>query len=134
MGTSAVNISRRWVEPKTEFFLFLTLLTAFAAVAGQITFSTGAPDLTKSGSDVVPMTEQAYAAFSEQMKNNPRMVVIKKKPTDLGPDALYGYNFVVNGTNRGWILERSRTFSDELMAGPNTRWMRKTYSRSRFVV
>jgi hypothetical protein len=109
-------------------------LTAFAAVAGQITFSTGAPDLTKSGSDVVPMTEQAYAAFSEQMKNNPRMVVIKKKPTDLGPDALYGYNFVVNGTNRGWILERSRTFSDELMAGPNTRWMRKTYSRSRFVV
>jgi thiol-disulfide isomerase/thioredoxin len=51
------------------------------------------------------MTEQAYATFSEQMRNNPRNVLIKKKPANLGPAALYGYNFVVNGTNRGWILE-----------------------------
>jgi len=81
------------------------LLTAFAAVASQITFSTGAPELTKSGGIAFPMTEQAYATFSEQMKDNPRSVVIKKKPANLGPGALYGYNFVVNGTNRGWILE-----------------------------
>lgn len=81
------------------------LLTVFAAVAGQITFPTRAPELTKSGGVAFPMTEQAYAAFSEQIKNNPRTVVIKKKPANLGPDALYGLNFVVNGTNRGWILE-----------------------------
>jgi hypothetical protein len=81
------------------------LLTAFAAVAGQITFSTGAPELTKSGRDVVPKTEKQYAVFSEPMKNDTKFVVIKKKPADLGPDALYGLNLVVNGTNRGWILE-----------------------------
>jgi len=81
------------------------LLTAFIAAAGQISFSTGPPELTKSGRDVVPMTEQAYATFSEQMKNNPGFAVIKKKPADLSPGALYGYNFLVNGTNRGWILE-----------------------------
>jgi thiol-disulfide isomerase/thioredoxin len=81
------------------------LLTAFAAVAGQITFSTGPPGLTRSGRDVVPMTEKEYATFSEQTKNNPGIVVIKKKPAHLGPSALYGYNFVVEGINRGWILD-----------------------------
>jgi len=59
----------------------------------------------KSGGVAFPMTEQAYAIFSEQVKNNPGFVVIKKKPVSLGPDALYGYNFVVNSINRGWILE-----------------------------
>jgi len=81
------------------------LLIAFATIAGQITFSTGAPELTKSGGDVIPQTEQEYAIFSEQMKNNPGFVIIKNKPADLGPGALYGWNFVVEGTNRGWILE-----------------------------
>ena len=81
------------------------LLTAFAAVAGQITFPTGAPELIKSGGGVVPKTEQEYATVFEPMKNDPRFVVIKKKPANLGPDALYGWNFVVNGINRGWILE-----------------------------
>jgi thiol-disulfide isomerase/thioredoxin len=32
-------------------------------------------------------------------------VVIREKPADLGPGALFGWNFVVDGTNRGWILE-----------------------------
>ncbi len=54
---------------------------------------------------MVPMTEQAYAAFSEQMKSYPKTVVITKKPANLSPGALYGYNFVVDNTNRGWILE-----------------------------
>jgi peroxiredoxin len=81
------------------------LLTAFAAVAGQITFSTGPPELVWFGGVAFPMTNQAYAAFSEQMKNNTGFVLIKKKPANLGPGAIYGYNFVVNGTNRGWILE-----------------------------
>jgi len=81
------------------------LLTAFVAVARQITFPTGAPELTKSGRDVVPKTEKEYAVFSEPMKNNPTFVVIKKKPADLGPGPQLGWNFVVNDTNRGWILE-----------------------------
>jgi thiol-disulfide isomerase/thioredoxin len=81
------------------------LFAAFAALAGQITFSTGPPELTKSGREVIPMTEQAYSTFSEQMKNIPGSVVIKKKPANLGPGALYGFNFVINDTNRGWILE-----------------------------
>src|SRR4030042_5228004 len=105
MGTSRGNSVPRGVEPKTEFFLCLILLTAFAAVAGQITFSTGAPELTKSGRGVVPKTEQEYAAFSEPIKNDTRFIVIKKRAVNLGPGALYGWNFVVNGTNRGWILE-----------------------------
>jgi thiol-disulfide isomerase/thioredoxin len=54
---------------------------------------------------VVPKTEKEYATISEQMKNDPRFVVIKKKPAGGGPQALDGWNFVVNGTNRGWILE-----------------------------
>jgi len=81
------------------------LLTAFVAVAGQITFPTGPPELMKSGGVAFPMTEKEYAAFSEQVKNDPKFVVIKKRPAALGPGALYGYNFVVNGINRGWILE-----------------------------
>ena len=81
------------------------LLTAFAAVAGQVTFSTGPPELTKVGGTVVPKTEEEYAASSEQMKSMPKFVVIKKKPANLGPGALYGFNFVINDTNRGWILE-----------------------------
>src|SRR4030042_4833550 len=81
------------------------LLTAFAAGAGQITFSTGPPELTKPGRDVVPKTEKEYAVFSEPMKNNPRIVVIKKKPANLGPGAVCGWNFVVKSTNRGSILE-----------------------------
>jgi thiol-disulfide isomerase/thioredoxin len=59
----------------------------------------------KSGGTVLPKTEQEYAAVFEPMKNDPRFVVIKKKPANLGPGALYGWNFVVNGINRGWILE-----------------------------
>jgi thiol-disulfide isomerase/thioredoxin len=39
------------------------------------------------------------------MKSNPRIVVIKNKPANLSPSALFGWNFVVNDTNRGWILE-----------------------------
>ena len=81
------------------------LLAAFAAVAGQITFSTGPADLTKSGRDVVPKTEKEYATVFEPMKNDPAFVIIRKKPANLGRDALYGFNFVVNDANRGWILE-----------------------------
>jgi hypothetical protein len=105
MGTSGGHNIPRQLKPKTEFFLSLILLTALAAVAVQITFSTGAPELKKSGRDVVPKTENEYATFSEPMKNDPSFVVIKKKPANLGPGALYGWNFVVEGTNRGWILE-----------------------------
>lgn len=81
------------------------LLTVFAAVASQITFSTGPPELTKSGGVTFPMTEKEYAAFSEPRKDDLKFVIIKKKPANLGQGALYGLNFVVNGTNRGWILE-----------------------------
>src|SRR4030065_2308453 len=81
------------------------LLTAFAALAGQIAFWTGAPELMKSGGVAFPKTETEYVVFAEQQKDNPKMVVIKKKPVGLGPDARYGLNFVVDGTNRGWILE-----------------------------
>src|SRR3990170_616463 len=81
------------------------LLAAVATLAGQITFSTGAPELMKSAGVILPKTEKEYAAFSEQIKNNPGIVVIKKTPANVGPNALYGLNFVVNGTNRGWILE-----------------------------
>jgi len=105
MGTLSGNSVPRLVEPKTTFFVSLILLGAFAAVAGQITFSTGAPELMKSGGVTLPKTEKEYAAFSEPMKNDTRFVVIKKKPANLGPGALYGWNFVVNGINRGWILE-----------------------------
>jgi len=85
--------------------IIMILLISFAAVAGQLTFSTGPPELTKVGGTVVPKTEEEYALFSEQMKSNPGFVTIKKKPADLGPGALCGWNFVVEGTNRGWILE-----------------------------
>src|SRR4030042_6482043 len=105
MGTSRGDSVPRRVEPKTIFFLSLILLTAVATLAGQITFSTGAPELNKFGGGVVPKTEQEYATVFEPMKNDPRFVVIKKKPANLGPDALYGWNFVVEGTNRGGILE-----------------------------
>jgi peroxiredoxin len=109
MGTSSVNKVPRQAEPKMKFlslYVMITILLAtFAAVAGQITFSTGPPELTKFGGDVIPKTEKEYSAFSELMKNDPKFVVIKKKPANLSPDALYGWNFVVEDTNRGWILE-----------------------------
>ena len=61
------------------------LLTAFVALAGQITFPTGLPELMKSGGVAFPMPEKEYATFSEQVKNNPQFVAIKKKPAGLAP-------------------------------------------------
>ncbi len=51
------------------------------------------------------MDAEQYAKFAEQAKSVAHRVAVEKKPAGLSPAARYGYNFVVGGNNRGWILD-----------------------------
>lgn len=78
---------------------FLTLL----AWAEPLTFHTGEPELSKSGGYAFPMTAADYRAFAERMGT--RAVTVRKQPAAVSSNATFGYNFVVAGKNRGWILD-----------------------------
>jgi peroxiredoxin len=55
------------------------------------------------------MDTEQYAKFAEQTKSMPHHVLVAKKPAGLSATARYGYNFVVGGNNRGWILDGDDT-------------------------
>src|SRR6202035_5114646 len=83
----------------------VAILLVVAACAGTWTFQTGVPELAKSGGIAFPMDEAQYAKFVEQTKAGGRSVTVVKRPVNLTAGARYGYNFVVAGKNRGWILD-----------------------------
>jgi thiol-disulfide isomerase/thioredoxin len=71
--------------------------------------STGEPELLETGSGVVlsGMTEEGYKRLAEQLANTVGFVPMKRKPPDLGPNARFGINLVLEGTNRTWALDGS---------------------------
>jgi thiol-disulfide isomerase/thioredoxin len=87
------------IIPMTTFWF------AFLAYAASWTFPTGPAEPTKGGGIAFPMTAEAYRGFSEKMASNAKMVTVKRLPPNLSPGARFGYNFVVSGVNRGWILD-----------------------------
>lgn len=82
-----------------------TLLLACLAYAGSWTFPAGPPEPTKGGGIAFPMTAEQYRDFASRIAGMPNRVPVKKSPPNLTPAARYGYNFVVGGVNRGWILD-----------------------------
>jgi peroxiredoxin len=84
----------------------ILLFVALTASAATLTFSTGPADISKSKNDgaiAFPMDAEQYAKFAEQRKSS--FVRVVKRPAGLSPTARYGYNFMVGGHNRGWILD-----------------------------
>jgi thiol-disulfide isomerase/thioredoxin len=71
--------------------------------------STGEPELLETGGGIVlsGMTEEGYKRLAEQLANSPNFIPMKRKPPDLGPNARFGINFVLEGTNRTWALDGS---------------------------
>ncbi|HEV8145628.1 MAG TPA: TlpA disulfide reductase family protein [Bryobacteraceae bacterium] len=85
--------------------LALTFLTILAW-AGQLTFPTAAPELSKGGGYAFPMNDTDYRAFAERLRSmGNRGISVRTKPPGLSPNATFGYNFVVGGKNCGWVLD-----------------------------
>src|SRR5580698_3922608 len=87
--------------------VLLSALLGLFLFAGKdtFTFPTSPPELSKGAGIVFPMEEAQYAKFAEQAAKMPSQVVVRKRPKNLTAQARYGYNFVVGGKNRGWILD-----------------------------
>ena len=84
----------------------ILLFVALTASAATLTFPTGPAELSKNGGGIAfPMDAEQYAKFAEQTKSMVHHVLVVKKPAGLSPTARYGYNFVVGGNNRRWILD-----------------------------
>jgi len=76
-------------------------LSSLPVIAANWTFPAGPPVLLKDGGYAFPMNGEQYVKFTQQVK----VVPIVNKPPGLSPTAFYGYNFVVERRNRGWILD-----------------------------
>jgi thiol-disulfide isomerase/thioredoxin len=91
-------------------FAILTLLLFACSGHEQrkpLSASTGKPELLEAGSGAVlfAMTEENYQKLAAQLENTPAFIPMKKKPANLGPQARFGINFVLEGTNRTWVLD-----------------------------
>jgi peroxiredoxin len=82
----------------------ILLFVALTASAATLTFPTGPAELSKNGGGIAfPMDAEQYSKFAEQRTSS--FVPVVKRPPGLSPAARYGYNFIVGGHNRGWILD-----------------------------
>ena len=54
------------------------------------------------------MDAAAYESRTARIAQNPKFVSIRQKPSCLSQNALYGFNFVVEGSNRGWVRDRDQ--------------------------
>lgn len=97
---------------RTTMGLVVLVVTAASARAQQptqptvLTFRTGAAEVPEPVMTVLPLPEQRYRVFVAQMKTDPHSVPVSRKPPAVS-QPLYGYNFVVGGKNRGWVLDGS---------------------------
>lgn len=75
-------------------------------VVAPLVFLTGNPALTSSGGlPIPPMPRTQYVAFAKRYSAEMKgFIAIRTVPAGIGSDVLYGFNFVVDGQNRGWIL------------------------------
>jgi thiol-disulfide isomerase/thioredoxin len=61
--------------------------------------------MAKGGGLVTPMDRARYAKYMEQTRAMGSHVPIVRVPEGLSEAARYGYNFIVDGNNRGWMLD-----------------------------
>ncbi|HXA52147.1 MAG TPA: TlpA disulfide reductase family protein, partial [Candidatus Acidoferrum sp.] len=85
--------------------LLVLAFAAFVPVWAQ-TFPTGDPVMPNSSGGMHPLTPAEYKKFAAAAKGHSKIVVIAKLPPKLSPDYRFGYNFVYELTNHGWILDR----------------------------
>ena len=82
----------------------LLLFHLFLVSAVPLIFQTGPPELSPSaGAITFPMPEPEYRKLAGSGMSI--LIPIRKLPAGASAHALYGYNFVVGGKNRGWILD-----------------------------
>jgi len=69
--------------------------------------TTEEPELLETGGGGVlfAMTEEDYQKLAAQLVNSPHFIPMKRKPPNLGPQARFGINFVLEGSNRTWALD-----------------------------
>lgn len=69
--------------------------------------STGEPKLLETGGGGVlfARTEENYQKLAAQLVNSSAFIPMKRKPPNLGPQARFGINFVLEGSNRTWALD-----------------------------
>lgn len=88
----------------TSVIATTTVWLGSLAYAASWTFPTGPAEPAKDGGIAFPMSADAYRTFAAKEKGNARVVTIKALPPNLSSSARFGYNFLVGGVNRGWIL------------------------------
>ena len=82
----------------------LLLFQPFLAFGAPLIFQAKPPELAPNeGGIAFPMTEAEYSKFTNS--GLPKLVPIRKPPAGVSANARYGYNFVVGGKNRGWVLD-----------------------------
>ena len=82
----------------------LLLFHPFLAFGVPLNFQAGPPELLpNAGGIAFPMTEAEYSKFTHS--GLPNLVPIRKLPASVSANAMYGYNFIVAGKNRGWVLD-----------------------------
>lgn len=81
-------------------------MNALIAFVTTLTFVTGPPQLSAGNSPPIPSkSPKEYQAFVQEMRSFKALVPVVKSPPNLGPNARYGFDFVVGGKNRGWIVD-----------------------------
>jgi thiol-disulfide isomerase/thioredoxin len=75
-------------------------------LSGQV-FPTGDPVMPPSGGGgVQPLTPAEYQKFVTAVRGNSNFKAIRQLPPNLSPDYGFGFNFVYESANHGWILDR----------------------------
>jgi thiol-disulfide isomerase/thioredoxin len=85
--------------------IFSMLVACFLVQAQTLTFPTGTTEMSKRAKYTFPMDPEHYAKFVEQLQGSSPIIPIRKSPANLSANARYGYNFLVGGKNRGWIID-----------------------------
>src|SRR5215472_15768844 len=80
------------------------LFCPILACAGPRVFRAGPPELSKNpGGIAFPRNDLEYQKFANQGLRN--VILVRKLPAGVSADGRYGYNFVIGGKNRGWVLD-----------------------------
>src|SRR5438105_2771229 len=101
-------------EAKSFFSLAVVTVMLLALSTGAhsvqlkpFTASTGEPELLEGsgGAVMLAMTEEEYQKLASQLIKMAAFVPMKRKPDNLGSQARFGINFVLEGRNRTWALD-----------------------------
>src|SRR5579871_1061350 len=86
-------------------FHALPLWLSLCLPAAAQVFSTGEPVIQPGGGEMRPLTPAEYRKFAAASEGHTNIKIIRRLPSNLGPDYRLGYNFVYESANHGWILD-----------------------------